>query len=150
MSERLVLDTGPMSRLCSPHQQRAENRAFAMWFRERLLQGALFCLPEIVDYEVRRGLLRIGARAQLRRLDGYSESLEFLPLGREVMLLAAELWAEAQRKGIPTAGPRELDCDVILAAQAIVAGGTVITENAAHISRFTAVADWRAWGEADG
>lgn len=146
MSERLVLDAGPLSRLCSPHQNRPENRAF----REHLVDGAVFCLPEIADYEVRRGLLRIGATSQLRRLDGYNQSLLFLPLSRDAMLIAAKLWAEAQKKGIPTSDPRELDCDVILAAQALVVGATVITENSAHISRFTTVADWRTWRMADG
>ena len=31
------------------------------------------------------------------------------------MLRAAELWAQARRRGRPTADPKELDCDVILA-----------------------------------
>lgn len=120
------------------------------WLRERLVEGIGFCLPGIADYEVRRGLLRIGATSQVRRLDEYNQSLVFLPLSRDAMLLAANLWAEAQRKGIPTSDPRELDCDVILAAQALVVGPTVVTENSAHISRFTTVADWRTWRMADG
>lgn len=143
MSSRLVLDTGPVSRLCSPHRHREENRAFFAWFRRQLVNGTELCLPEIADYEVRRGLLRVGARAQLATLDGLPESIRFLPFTREATLLAAKLWADSQRKGIPTGDPKALDGDAFLAAQALVANATVVTENVGHISRFVTVLDWR-------
>ena len=63
------------------------------------------------------------------------------------MLRAAELWAEARRRGRPTADPKELDCDVILAAQAglIARGGdepVIATTNVGHLALF---ADARTW-----
>ena len=58
------------------------------------------------------------------------------------MLKAAELWAEARRSGMPTADPKELDCDVILAAQALGIDGIVATENIGHLSRFVAAKHW--------
>ena len=33
--------------------------------------------------------------------------------------LAAKLWAQARNAGMPTADPKELDCDVLIAAQAL-------------------------------
>ena len=38
---------------------------------------------------------------------------------------------------------RELDCDVILAAQALEAGAVVATENVGHLSRYVTALDWR-------
>ena len=37
---------------------------------------------------------------------------------------------------MPTADPKALDCDVILAAQAIEVTGIVATDNIGHLSRF--------------
>ena len=60
------------------------------------------------------------------------------------MLRAAELWADARRRGKPTADPKELDADVILAAQAIEAGAIVATENVGHLSRYVTARHWSA------
>ena len=63
------------------------------------------------------------------------------------MLLAASLWAKARQSGLPTADPKKLDVDVILAAQALTlnapASSVVIaTENVGHLSRFVAADLW--------
>jgi len=52
------------------------------------------------------------------------------------MLKAAEFWADARKRGRPTADPKELDGDVIVAAQAIEAGAIVATENVGHLARY--------------
>lgn len=46
------------------------------------------------------------------------------------------------RRGQPTADPKELDGDVILAAQAERARATVVTENAGHLSRLVEAKRW--------
>lgn len=60
------------------------------------------------------------------------------------MLLAAELWADARRRGYATAGDQALDADVILAAQAITLGGSTIvaTTNVGHLGRYTQALLW--------
>ena len=66
---------------------------------------------------------------------------EYLPLTTAAMRKAAELWAIARQTGRPTAGDKNIDADVILAAQAIALGepNTVIaTTNVSHLSRFVA------------
>ncbi|MFI5352420.1 MAG: type II toxin-antitoxin system VapC family toxin [Candidatus Binatales bacterium] len=59
------------------------------------------------------------------------------------MLRAAELWAQARNRGTPTADPKELDGDVILAAQAEQVGAIVVTDNVGHLARFVKARNWR-------
>ena len=106
-------------------------------------------LPEIADYELRRELLRANKLKGIRRLDDCKlHLLEYLPITTPVMLKAAQLWAESRQAGIPTADPKELDGDVILAAQGLLVGeggeGVVIaTTNVGHLSRFVDARHWR-------
>ncbi len=58
------------------------------------------------------------------------------------MLKDAELWADARKRGRPTADLKELDGDVILAAQAQQAKAIVATENVGHLSLFVEAKDW--------
>jgi predicted nucleic acid-binding protein len=87
----------------------------------------------------------------LRRLDNLKQTLEYVPIQTETMLLAANLWAEVRQAGQPTADPKALDGDVILAAQArLLANDTtdvvIATTNVAHLSRFITALDWQAIG----
>ena len=84
-----------------------------------------------------------GKTRGLARLDLLKDTLDYLPLTTEVMLKAAELWAQARNQGTPTADPKALDCDVILAAQALSENGIVATENVGHLSLFVEAKDWR-------
>ena len=57
------------------------------------------------------------------------------------MLLSAEFWAQVRRLGVPTADPKALDVDCILAAQARLAGQPgdrvrLATTNVRHLHRF--------------
>lgn len=70
------------------------------------------------------------------------------PLTTEVMLTAAEIWADARKQGLPTGTERDLDVDVILAAQArlLEQGGNqvvVATTNPRHLSRFVEARPWK-------
>jgi predicted nucleic acid-binding protein len=105
--------------------------------------GVAVIVPEIADYEVRRNLLLEGLTKSVARLDQLKEVLIYQPLTTDVMLRAAEIWAKARRTGMPTADDKELDGDVILAAQAEQAGAMVATENVGHLSRFVDAQAWR-------
>jgi predicted nucleic acid-binding protein len=125
------------------------NDAAKQWLRQVLASDTVVIVPEISDYEVRRELLRVGSQRGLARLDELSETLSYLPLTTAAMRLAADLWAQARRAGIPTAAAAALDCDVILAAQASVfaqPGEDVLiaTANVAHLGRFFPA---RLWSE---
>ena len=60
--------------------------------------------------------------SSIARLDGLASKIEYLPLTTAAMRIAAELWAQGRQSGQPTADPKELDGDVILAAQALLLG----------------------------
>ncbi len=79
----------------------------------------------------------------LSRLDGLKQTLVYLPLTTNIMLDAAHLWAEAWKRGRPTGDPRELDGDVILAAQTLAVGGTVVTDNLGHLAQLVEARTWQ-------
>ena len=91
------------------------------WLALRAEEGAELVVPEIIDYELRRELLRAGKSASVARLDAliHNRLITFVPIDSSAMRRAAELWAQARRHGKPTAPGDALDVDVILAAQAI-------------------------------
>ncbi len=82
-------------------------------------------------------------KAGIERLDRLKSTFLYLPLDTSIMLRAAELWAQARRRGRPTADPKELDCDVILASQAINVGAHVVTDNVGHLALFVSASSWR-------
>jgi predicted nucleic acid-binding protein len=137
--DAIALDASPLGRLVHPRL----NTDILAWVDEALDAGIAIYLPEIIDYEVRRGLLAAGMTRSVQRLDEFKQALDYLPLTTPVMLEAADLWAQARRRGQGAADPKALDGDVILAAQARHIGATVVTENVGHLSRFVKAYDWR-------
>ena len=142
MSMLILLDAGPLGMISNPNAS-IVNRECYQWMESLILRGDEVLVPEIADYEVRRELLRAQKTRGIARLDILKDSIGYLPLTTLVMLKAAELWAQARSSGMPTADPKALDCDVILAAQALEANGIVATENVGHLSRFVDARHWR-------
>ena len=109
-----------------------------------LAAGHTIYIPEVIDYELRRELLRANKTNSVRKLDGLKAILRFLPITNAAMLLAADLWASFWQRGLATTDPKKLDVDVILAAQALTMDVApedliVATSNAALVSRFVRV-----------
>ena len=145
MSLVVALDAGPLGLVTNPNRS-PESLACAQWLQALVAAGSRVVLPEIADYEVRRELLR-GRREQgVRRLDALVNLVEYLPLTTAAMRQAAEYWADARRRGRPTADDKALDGDVILAAQVATMDsvqGIVATTNVGHLSRYVQAALWR-------
>lgn len=149
MTYTVLLDAGPLGMVTHPGGV-AEVDACKGWLRDLLRRGVQVVVPEIADYEVRRELLRARKAKGLARLDALEATLEYLPLTTAAMRRAAALWAEARQQGQPTADPKALDADVILAAQGqlMAAEGdakvVVATTNVGHLSRLV---DAQLWNE---
>lgn len=148
MKRLILLDSGPLGMASNP---KAENISLVcqQWLEEMLVRGEQVAIPEIADYEVRRELLRANRLNGLRRLDDLKQTLKYIPINTETMLLAAQLWADMRNKGTPTADAKALDGDVILAAQANLIAQDyteviVATTNLRHLNRLTNAAHWQS------
>jgi predicted nucleic acid-binding protein len=146
MARAVLLDSGPLGRLTHPRAE--QNREVREWLAALVSTEVVAVLPEIVDYEHRRKMLHIGSAGSIGYLDGLKESIAYAPLTTQVMLRAAQLWADARTRGLPTAPDGSLDIDVILAAQALDLAENgdqvvVATTNPRHLSRFVDARDWQ-------
>lgn len=148
MSRVIVLDTGPLGLLTNPKRTQ-ETIAATRWAVDVMTAGHRLVVPSIADYEVRRELLRAGKTKGIALLDTFNEARadRYVPLSDAALKHAAGLWAQARNRGTPTADPKELDCDVLIAAQALLLDGDpadviVATVNVSHIARFVAADIW--------
>ncbi|NEQ10169.1 MAG: type II toxin-antitoxin system VapC family toxin [Moorea sp. SIO4E2] len=147
MSKVIVLDSAPVGLITNP-KGAALSLQCQEWFYNIFDRGYDVVLPEIIDYEIRRELLRANKVSGIKKLNRLKAEIIYIPITTEVMLKAAELWAEVRKKGKPTADPKALDGDVILAAQAILVTNygyevTVATNNTKHLSLFVDAREWQ-------
>lgn len=141
---RLLIDTTYLSRLCHPRS----DKALSEWLRSQLVQNRKLVpvIPAIVDYELRRGYLlkatskdegtRKSFQQSIDHLDKLRDRWAHSALGLDILDRAANLWAEARSSGHQNADDERLDIDVIIAAQALKEGATVLTKNERHFIPF--------------
>src|SRR5262249_633821 len=141
----VFLDAGPVGLATNPKQS-AVSVACARWLQTLVHSGRRVIVPEIVDYEIRRELLRANKTHGIAQLDALAALLEYLPLNTAAMGKAAAFWAQARQRGQPTADDRTIDADMILAGQVAtlgVADVVVATTNVGHLSRFVPAEQWQ-------
>ena len=70
---------------------------------------------------MRRELVRAGKNQGIALLDTWNMAQpdRYLPLSDSALKLAADLWAQSRNEGTLPADPKELSCDVLIAAQAL-------------------------------
>lgn len=143
MSKIVLLDSGPLGMISHPRNY----PEIKIWLANLLNSGTNVQISEIADYEVRRELLRLNKIKGIQRLDNLITQLGYIPITREVMLKAAEFWAEVRKQGQPTSDNKALDGDVILAAQAFILSKqgedvVIATTNVRHLTRFVSAKIW--------
>lgn len=143
MNRVILLDAGVLGQLAHPRP----NGDLVRWTVACLRGGAVVAFSEVTDYELRRSFLLANLAPSLARLDACAHDYEYLPLSTEVMLRAAQVWADARRMGRPLAHPHRLDADAILIAQALllIDDGeqvAIATENVKHLSLFAPAQLW--------
>ncbi len=139
MTKPVMLDSGPLGKIAHPHP----NTDISERVIRLLKTDITIIIPEIADYEVRRNLLLSELTKSVGRLDQLAQVFTYQPVDTDIMRKAFELWATARKRGRPTADPKELDGDVILAAQALKANAVIATENVGHLSLFAEAKYWK-------
>ena len=117
MNQVVILDSGPLGQIS--HHDPARHAEIKSWFNQVLARGVPIFIPAIVDFEVRRSLILAQSSRSLARLDELQTQAPCLPITRPDLRLAAHLWAMARKHGRPVGDPKELNADVILAAQSL-------------------------------
>jgi predicted nucleic acid-binding protein len=152
----VFLDSGIIGLLSSPNDRELAVNCQS-WLYRLLARSVYVVSSDICDYEVRRGLeLALHKNPHvsgLSRLDGLAQIVDFLPTERVVLQRAAKIWAQARITGQGTAGDRELDADIIIAAHWLILteeypgqAVTIATTNVKHLSRFTIARSWEEIG----
>ena len=141
-----LLDSSPLGLLSNPSAS-SEVLEITQWSRDCILAGHRLYIPEIIDYELRRELVRAGKNQGVAKLDALAQVFNYLPLNTSDMIRAAELWALARKQGFQTGDPKKLDIDAILCAQALNLPFpqdqiVVVTSNMRHLSNFVNSENW--------
>ena len=131
-----VLDSAPLSVFCDEPKKARTAQARRWAYITTNETEHKIVVPEIVDYELRRELLRKNRIGSLRRLDQLSSLALYLPITTSIMRRAAELWAIARQQGKPTAADEALDADMILLALAasLDEDYRILTTNVNHLN----------------
>ncbi len=148
MDRYVLLDSGPLGlavcRRGTKDVDRLRNR-----LAELEMAGVSILIPAVIDYEVRRELVRVRATAKLKNLADMQQRFLMLPVSEVAWLRAAEFWALSRRMGLPTGSDAALDVDAILAGCAATVGQPgdeviIASSNVRHLSRFPGI-DAREW-----
>ncbi|MBN8596951.1 MAG: PIN domain-containing protein [Planctomycetes bacterium] len=146
---RLLLDTNMLLRLCHPSSHADVREWYRGWLNHGRAGGDVeFVISAVADYELRRGYMYTldrssDARQSLAQLDELCQLWEVQQISARNLHDAASMWADARRNGIPTASDRDVDWDILIAAQAKEEPAIVVTSNQKHFRRYGVEArDW--------
>ena len=145
----VILDSGVLHTLVSTSKVK-EVKDCQDWFYYLLSRGARVVTSAICNYEVKRELIRRKKAQEINNLNQLKALVDFLPVDEPTLELAAELWAEARNRGLPTANDLSLDADVIICAQYQLLAKeypgryvVIATNNVKHLSRFAEAKEWQ-------
>jgi hypothetical protein len=147
MSNIILLDGKPLGLITNPAATQ-ESRDCNAWMQAHLRNGIRVLVSEIIDYEFRRGLLRVGKTADISKLDDLKSIGCFDRLPPDTLLQASSYWAYARRTGQATANDQALDVDVILCAHAKLLADkghrvVIASDNLKHLRIFADAYLWR-------
>lgn len=147
----VLLDSGPLGLLVHPNIENTSVAACRSWAEAHIEAGHIFALPGVIEYELKRELIRIQSRQSLVALVEITRDFDYLPVTRDVLNLAAEFWARARQANLPAAENTRIDIDMILAGHAAQVTSAspnqsvvIATTNTRHFAGLADAQDWRA------
>jgi tRNA(fMet)-specific endonuclease VapC len=121
----VLLDTDTLSEIAKGRDLSIQGRA-----QDYLARHLRFQFSIITRYELLRGLKAKEAHRQIATFEEQCRRSKVLPLTDEIIVQAAQLYADLRKRGAPVN-----DADLLIAATAQVHGLTLTTNNLDHFRR---------------
>ena len=131
-----LLDTDTLSEIIKGRDSLVYRRA-----QDYLAMFGVFSFSLITRYEILRGLKAKNATARIVVFDRQCQASHVLPLTDEVVVRAADLYADLRARGQLIS-----DADLLIAATALVQDLVLITNNTQHFSHIPAL-DLDSWAK---
>jgi len=130
---RYALDANTLSYILRNTKGVAER-----WKSEET-QGNIVSIPLVAYYEVKRGLLSVNATAKLSALQELCKTIGIDELTIQDANTASDIYSNLKKQGNLID-----DADILIAAQVLNRGYTLVTNNANHFDRIDGlnIVDW--------
>jgi tRNA(fMet)-specific endonuclease VapC len=130
-----VLDANIVSFYLKGHTTVIEN------IENALSSGSEIFIAPMAYYEVKRGLISVGAWKQLQKFEHFCRMFAVGEFSNSILDISAEIYAELRKKGRVVE-----DADIFIAAFCLKQGFTLVTHNTKHFEHITdlVLLDWVA------
>ena len=95
-------------------------------------EGHIFVVPVVAYYEICRGLMAVNATTQMQAFNDLCDVFDVVEMSLEAWEKAAQIWSALRKSGNPLGRD---DGDIFIAAQCIVSGYTLVTDNISDFNR---------------
>ncbi|MEE0998253.1 MAG: type II toxin-antitoxin system VapC family toxin [Treponemataceae bacterium] len=121
---KYFLDTNIISYILNGNEK-VKNR-----IEEILLNNDIISIPVFSYYEIKRGLLSVGASAKIERFNNFVRICELVDINISTFDIAAQIYAQLKQKGNLIE-----DADLFIGVSALENNAVLITNNANHLQR---------------
>ena len=121
---KYFLDTNIISYILNGNEK-VKNR-----IEEILLNNDIISIPVFSYYEIKRGLLSVGASTKIERFNNFVRICELVDINISTFDIAAQIYAQLKQKGNLIE-----DADLFIGVSALENNAVLITNNANHLQR---------------
>lgn len=121
---KYFLDTNIISYILNGNEK-VKNR-----IEEILLNNDIISIPVFSYYEIKRGLLSVGASAKIERFNNFVRICELVDINISTFDIAAQIYAQLKQEGNLIE-----DADLFIGVSALENNAVLITNNANHLQR---------------